>query len=78
MRAGEDGSAVVEVRDTGEGLEEGEEDMVFEAFFTSKESGLGMGLSISRTVGETHGGRIWAEGNDQGGATFRVSLPPAA
>jgi len=77
MRGGDDGSVEVEVRDTGVGLEEGDEERVFEAFVTSKESGLGMGLSISRTVVETHGGRIWAERNDDGGATFRVSLPRA-
>lgn len=67
----------LEVRDTGTGLEAGRETAIFEPFVTSKAQGLGMGLSIVRTVVETHGGRVWAETNDAGGATFHVVLPAA-
>ena len=48
---------------------------MFEAFFTSKEEGLGMGLAISRSIIESHGGRIWATPNLEQGATFHFSLP---
>jgi two-component system sensor kinase FixL len=76
--AGESGGSVeVVVSDNGVGLGEGDEERVFEAFVTSKVDGLGIGLSISRTVVETHGGRISAARNDEGGATFRVELPAA-
>ena len=84
--AGEDHSVRIEgwsagstvelaVRDTGPGLEQGSESTVFDSFVTTKKQGLGMGLSICRTVVETHEGRIWAENHPDGGAVFRVSLP---
>jgi two-component system sensor kinase FixL len=63
------------VRDTGSGLEEGSESTVFDSFVTTKNHGLGMGLSICRTVIEAHEGRIWAENHPEGGAVFRISLP---
>jgi PAS domain S-box-containing protein len=57
-----------EVRDTGGGM--GSPEKVFEPFFSTKPNGMGMGLAISRTIIETHGGRLWAENNQDGGATF--------
>jgi PAS domain S-box-containing protein len=72
---GEDDTVQVAISDTGEGLPAENIDMVFEHFFTTKSEGLGMGLSISRSIIEAHGGRIWAEHNPAGGATFRFTLP---
>lgn len=62
------------VRDTGCGLPR-EAQRVFEAFYTTKERGLGLGLSICRSIVDAHGGRIWAEPNPAGGATFHMTLP---
>jgi signal transduction histidine kinase len=67
----------VDVEDRGHGLDESMEDQVFEAFFTSKRDGLGLGLAISRSIIESHGGRIWVTPNIEGGATFHFSLPIA-
>ena len=66
------------VADTGTGIPSARIERVFEPFFTTKASGIGMGLSISRSIVESHGGRIWAENNAEGGATFRFTLPVAA
>lgn len=65
-----------EVRDMGEGI--GAPDKVFEPFFSTKSNGMGMGLAISRTIVEAHGGRLWAENNEDGGATFLFTLPVEA
>ncbi|MFH0303193.1 sensor protein FixL [Bradyrhizobium sp. 31Argb] len=65
----------VSVFDTGHGFPEDVEKNLFQTFFTTKETGMGVGLSISRSIIEAHGGRMWAESNQAGGATFRFTLP---
>jgi PAS domain S-box-containing protein len=75
---GPDGKIQISVNDTGPGLPPGKADQLFEAFFTTKPQGSGMGLSISKSIVEAHGGRIWAEMNRECGATFHFALPPAA
>ena len=67
----------IAVSDTGSGFAGDALANLFRPFFTTKESGMGVGLSISRTIIETHGGRMWAETNKSGGATFRFTLPAA-
>ena len=64
----------VSVSDTGVGLPP-EGDQIFSAFFTTKPEGTGMGLAISRSIIESHGGRLWATTNSPGGATFHFTLP---
>jgi PAS domain S-box-containing protein len=73
---GADG-VVVEVRDSGIGLDPHSAERVFEAFYTTKTEGIGVGLSISRSIIEAHGGRLWAAPNEPHGAVFRFSLPVA-
>jgi signal transduction histidine kinase len=66
----------VEVGDSGVGLPVNGEERVFETFFTTKDDGLGLGLSIGRSIASVHGGRLWAENNsDRSGATFHLELP---
>jgi PAS domain S-box-containing protein len=65
----------VRVSDTGNGIATDEFDKVFEPFYTTKSDGIGMGLSICRSIVETHGGRIWATANDTSGSTFTFTLP---
>jgi two-component system, LuxR family, sensor kinase FixL len=67
----------VEVSDTGSGFPDDVKANLFQTFFTTKETGMGVGLSISRSIIEAHGGRMWAESNASGGATFRFTLPAA-
>ncbi|WGR69240.1 MULTISPECIES: sensor protein FixL [unclassified Bradyrhizobium] len=67
----------VEVSDTGSGFQDDVVPNLFQTFFTTKESGMGVGLSISRSIIEAHGGRMWAESNASHGATFRFTLPAA-
>ncbi len=66
------------VRDTGVGITQHEEDRLFDAFYTTKSDGMGMGLSVSRSIIENHSGRLWATPNDGPGATFSFSIPCAA
>ena len=75
-RAAED-MIEIAVSDTGHGFGDAHVNL-FQPFFTTKETGMGVGLSISRTIIETHGGRMWAETNQAGGATFRFTLPAAS
>jgi PAS domain S-box-containing protein len=70
-----DGQLLISVSDSGIGLPIGEGDRIFEAFFTTKEQGTGMGLSISRRIVESHGGHLWASANTASGATFQFTLP---
>ena len=67
--------AQLSVSDRGSGIPEGKLKEVFEPFYTSKSGGMGMGLSIARTIIEAHHGLIWAENRDHGGASFRIRLP---
>jgi signal transduction histidine kinase len=70
--------AVVSVVDLGDGIVAEKVTEIFKPFFTTKTQGMGIGLSIARTIVEAHGGRIWAENTPSGGAVFHVSLPLAA
>jgi signal transduction histidine kinase len=65
----------VTVRDTGPGLDVKNSERVFEAFYTTKPSGMGMGLSICRSIIEAHGGRLWASANEPQGAMLQFRLP---
>jgi signal transduction histidine kinase len=69
--------AVVIVRDSGPGIDPESLKRVFEAFYTTKSSGMGMGLSICRSIIDAHGGRLWAEANEAGGAIFQFTVPSA-
>jgi PAS domain S-box-containing protein len=67
----------IAVSDTGHGISAEKLAQIFDPFFTTKPDGMGMGLAISRTIIESHGGRLWAESNNSSGATFRFTLPVA-
>lgn len=69
------GKVTIAVSDSGEGLDPGNLDHVFDAFFTTKPDGMGMGLAISRTIIEAHGGRLWATSKSPRGAVFQFTLP---
>jgi signal transduction histidine kinase len=70
-----DGEVLISVSDTGVGLPPQQADQIFNAFFTTKAHGTGMGLRISRTIVESHGGRLWASENLPRGASFHLTLP---
>ena len=73
----DDGHVLLSVSDTGVGLPPQRADQIFNAFFTTKSHGTGMGLRISRTIVESHGGRLWASDNSPRGASFCFTLPKA-
>ena len=71
----QEGRLLISVRDTGVGLPNEKTEEIFKAFFTTKPEGSGMGLAISRSIVESHGGRLWATPNDRLGTTFQMILP---
>jgi PAS domain S-box-containing protein len=71
------GGVLVEVKDRGRGIDPAQADRIFEAFFSTKPAGLGMGLSVSRSIVEMHGGKIWVTPNPGPGVTMRFTLPAA-
>ena len=71
----ENGLLLISVSDTGVGLPSEKVDLIFNAFYTTKPEGTGMGLAISRSIIEAHGGRLWATANAPRGATFHFTLP---
>jgi signal transduction histidine kinase len=73
----EDGQVVISVRDTGIGLPPQKAERIFDAFFTTKPHGTGMGLRISRSIVESNGGHLWATDNSPRGASFSFTLPSA-
>lgn len=72
----DEGWARVSVADTGGGITDEVREKLFQPFMTTKPQGMGVGLSISRSIIEAHGGRIWADANPRGGTIFRFTLPP--
>jgi signal transduction histidine kinase len=68
---------LVAVRDSGPGIDPEHIERVFDAFYTTKSSGVGMGLSICRSIIDAHGGRLWAEANKPRGTIFQFTLPSA-
>jgi PAS domain S-box-containing protein len=70
-----DGQLLISVSDTGVGFPAEQADQIFKAFFTTKDNGTGMGLPISRSIIESHGGRLWANSSSGRGATFQFTLP---
>jgi signal transduction histidine kinase len=76
-RMGKDGQIEISVDDSGPGLPLGDADQIFDAFFSTKSQGSGMGLAICKSIVESHGGRIWANGDEAPGARFHFTLPAA-
>jgi PAS domain S-box-containing protein len=69
--------ALVAVRDSGPGIDPKDLERIFEAFYTTKSDGMGMGLSICKSIVEAHGGRLWAEANEDRGVLFQLTMPSA-
>jgi signal transduction histidine kinase len=74
-RREKDGRVRLSVHDAGTGVNPGDFDKLFEAFYTTKSDGMGIGLSVSRSIIERHHGRLWAEPNDGPGTIFSFSVP---
>ena len=74
-RPNSQGQIIVSIRDTGVGLPQESTEQIFDAFHTTKPEGTGMGLAITRSIVESHGGRVWATANQGAGATFHFTLP---
>jgi C4-dicarboxylate-specific signal transduction histidine kinase len=72
------GGILVSVGDTGPGIDPGQFERVFEPFYTTKTSGVGMGLSICRSIIDAHGGRLWVSANEPHGAVFQFTVPAAS
>jgi len=75
---GDNGSVTVSVADRGPGILPTKLGQVFEPFVTTKETGMGLGLTVCQTIIEAHGGRIWADNGPDGGAVLSFTLPVAA
>jgi signal transduction histidine kinase len=74
--SGDSGDVVLSVRDRGVGFSDEDRERLFDPFYTTKSEGMGIGLSISRSIIESHHGRLWATSNDDGsGATFLFAIP---
>jgi signal transduction histidine kinase len=74
-RPNPEGQIIVSISDTGVGLPTENAERIFDAFHTTKPEGTGMGLAITRSIVESHGGRVWATANEGAGATFHFTLP---
>jgi signal transduction histidine kinase len=74
----EENGVLLTVKDIGVGFDPQNEDKLFNAFYTTKKSGMGIGLHVSRSIIESHRGRLWATVNDGPGATFSFTIPRAA
>ena len=72
------GAVEISVEDNGHGIAPEKIERLFDSFYTTKESGMGLGLSLVRSIAEAHAGRVTAENNSHGGATFRLILPTLA
>jgi signal transduction histidine kinase len=75
-RTDKSGQVIVAVQDSGDGIDAENLEKIFDAFYTTKSQGMGMGLAISRSIVENHGGRLWAVRNEGPGATFQFALQP--
>jgi signal transduction histidine kinase len=75
IEQGEAGGVLVEVADSGPGIDPRNLEQIFEPFYTTKTSGVGMGLSICRSIIDGHGGRLWVTANEPQGAVFQFTLP---
>jgi signal transduction histidine kinase len=73
-----DGNVLIAVEDSGTGLDPANMSRIFDPLFTTKREGMGMGLSICRSIVEAHGGRLWASPHPPHGSIFRFTLPTAA